>query len=333
MTSPLITVLTTVYNDAPYIGECIESILAQTYEDFRYLIVDDGSTDGTQEIVRSYQDPRLQLIELPENVGISKAANRGLAEIDTRYVARIDGDDVAMPQRLTKQVAFMEAHPEVGVCGSWARHMGHRTDQKRLPRAEALCKARTAFAPPFVHSSAVFRMDIFRQFQIQYREDMSTMVDYALWWDLLPHTKFANIPEELVYYRLSDTNISLEARPVELERLTQLFTKQWEKLGLSISTEQAHLHAVLAKPKFFTTQDSLTQINHWLKKLKSWNKEAQLFPQREFAKVIAQRWERLFYFTLSKQPQNVFRYWALSRGVKREQLLYLFRYYGKRITS
>jgi len=129
MNQPQLTVLMPVYNGGPFLRSAIESILNQDFSDFDFLIIDDGSTDGSHEIAASYADPRIRLESNGRNLGLIATLNRGLDLARGTYVARMDADDIAFPDRLSKQLTFMEAHPEIGLCGTW-----YERDSRTEPR-------------------------------------------------------------------------------------------------------------------------------------------------------------------------------------------------------
>ena len=114
---PLVSVVTSVYNGEAHVEECIDSILNQTFQDFEYIILNNGSTDRTAEILNRYTDSRIHIIH-QENLGISRSLNKGINLSKSELIARLDADDYALPQRLEKQIAFMEQHPKVVLCGS-----------------------------------------------------------------------------------------------------------------------------------------------------------------------------------------------------------------------
>src|SRR5690606_37374672 len=118
---PRVTVLLAVHNGERYIQEAIDSILAQTFGDFELLIVNDGSTDATRDLVLSYSDDRIRLVDNDHNIGLPKSLNRGLRLAKGRYIARLDADDISEPDRLAAQVSFLQANPDVAMVGSWYR--------------------------------------------------------------------------------------------------------------------------------------------------------------------------------------------------------------------
>lgn len=135
---PIVTVLLPVYNGERYLREAVESILTQTLGLFELLIVDDGSMDGTEAICRSFTDPRVRVHRYEENAGVIFALNTGIDLITTKYVARMDADDVALPSRLARQVAFLESRPDIAACGCWLVELvdGRLRDVMRRPTGE-----------------------------------------------------------------------------------------------------------------------------------------------------------------------------------------------------
>ena len=114
---PRVSVVTSVYNGEAYVEECIDSILNQTFQDFEYIILNNGSTDRTLEILNRHTDPRLHIIH-QDNLGISRSLNKGISLSKSELIVRLDADDYSLPNRLEKQVTFMEQHPEISFCGS-----------------------------------------------------------------------------------------------------------------------------------------------------------------------------------------------------------------------
>src|SRR5262245_60726064 len=121
---PEITIIMPVYNGEAYLHEAIDSMLAQTCADFELLVLNDGSRDRSGEIARSYADPRVRLVENQANLGVVPTLNRGLDLARGAFIARMDADDRSLPERLARQLAFLRAHSEVGICGTWMEAIG-----------------------------------------------------------------------------------------------------------------------------------------------------------------------------------------------------------------
>ena len=121
MASLKVSVLMSVYNGDRYLREAIDSILNQTLDNFEFIIIDDGSTDASNQIIKSYRDPRLKMVKNKENIGLTKSLNIGIGLCCGEYIARMDADDISLPKRLEIQYKFMDDHPEVGICGTLNR--------------------------------------------------------------------------------------------------------------------------------------------------------------------------------------------------------------------
>ncbi len=201
---PAISVVMSVYNGERFLAEAVESILGQSATDFEFLIVDDGSTDRTADILRSFDDPRIRLIVNPHNLGLTRSLNIGLAAARGRFIARMDADDIAVPDRFARQLAFFEANPEVVLAGS-----GHvRLDDDARTRAVAIRALRpievrwhSFFWSPLLHPSAMFRAELIRDAGLRYDERLTTSQDYDLWTRMLLHGDAAVLQGPLVFWR------------------------------------------------------------------------------------------------------------------------------------
>lgn len=228
-----ITVLMSVYNDESYVSEAIESILCQTLNDFEFLIVIDGSTDRSPEIIRSYDDPRICLIDNPENMGLTKSLNRGLALAKGELIARFDSNDVACRDRLERQVEFMDANPEVALVGTQAEKIDVHGHQ--LPHLDLDTKPTTPlgiewylmFGTPFVHSSVMFRKSVVWEELGGYNEDFKVAQDAELFSRIGSRYRVANLHEVLTYYRIDASSVSRDLsaliREGHRERMERLF--------------------------------------------------------------------------------------------------------------
>ena len=204
-----------VYNGERFLADAIESILAQTYTDFELLIVDDGSTDASAEIIRAYEnrDRRIRFFQLERNMGHADARNRGIVRATGQYITMMDCDDVSLPRRLQMQVEFMNSHPEIDVLGTCARAVNQDLTTTVfnfiVPRQHALIALNLFFGASFVHSSAMLRREFLGAVG-GYEPGRRECADLELWLRLLRETsiKFANLPENLMLYRLHERSLS-----------------------------------------------------------------------------------------------------------------------------
>ena len=203
----MVTVLMSVYNGCPYVQAAVASILEQTFTDFEFMIIDDGSTDQTAAVLDTFDDPRIRRLVHPTNRGLTVSLNEGLALAAGRYVARQDADDVSRPDRLARQVAFLEAHPEVSVVGAQARLIdaeGHpiRTRMLATPLSNVGVRFKLMFDGPLIHSTVMFRRKTVYDGSRGYDAAWSTNQDYELWSRLAQQgCVMVNLPDVLLDHR------------------------------------------------------------------------------------------------------------------------------------
>jgi len=222
---PAVTVLMSVYNGEPYLREAVESVLGQVFSDFEFLIIDDASTDRTVEIVESYRDPRIRLYHNERNLGLTVSLNKGIELARGRYIARMDGDDISLPERLSRQFEFMESHPSVGVCGTWAKTIdpaGNITGELSALTGASL--KNLCWRPsPFLHPTVMVRADLMKSYG--YNPEYRQAQDYELWLRLSPITDFHNLKNFLYLYRNHGKNVSKTYRKQQLSVAYKAFSE------------------------------------------------------------------------------------------------------------
>jgi len=229
---PTVSVLMAVYNGERYVAEAVESILAQTYRDFEFVIVDDGSTDGSRNVIERHSDSRIRLVPSAENSGLAAALNRGLAVCRGFLVARQDADDVSEPDRLARQVAYLEAHPDVAVVGSWYRKIdpeGQDLGLRRLACEPLDVRWAMLFHCPLIHSAVMFRRAPLVERGWEYDSSIKYGEDYALWSRVMEELAIANVAEPLVRLRSNPWsmtatygNHTLKGREISIENIGRL---------------------------------------------------------------------------------------------------------------
>jgi glycosyltransferase involved in cell wall biosynthesis len=201
---PTVSVILAAYNAEKYLREAVSSILSQTYGDFECIVIDDGSTDSTLAILKSFNDPALKIVSRP-NKGLTPTLNEGISLAQGQYIARMDADDVSLPTRFEKQVAYLNEHPEVVCVGSRVTTIDpygsplSNTDHK-LTHEEIEADLLKGIGWSIVHPAAMMRKDSVMKVG-GYREQFKTSQDLDLWLRLSEVGKLANLPEPLVQYR------------------------------------------------------------------------------------------------------------------------------------
>lgn len=201
-----------VYNGEAFLEETIKSVLEQTFKDFEFVIVNDGSTDNSIDIINKFviNDSRIKLVNNPKNIGLTKSLNVGINNSTGEYIARLDSGDFSYPDRLEEQVKFLNENNDVGLVGTWAYVVDDkRTILKELkyPTDDKIIKKDLINYNPFVHSSIMFRRSVASQVGF-YNEDYFYAQDYEFYFRLYPITKFANVPFFLVEYRRYSKSIT-----------------------------------------------------------------------------------------------------------------------------
>jgi len=208
---PLLSVILPVYNGGKYLHAAISSILMQTYSDFEVIVINDGSLDDSGSTVHSFNDSRIRYIE-QTNQGLAATLNRGIDLAHGVYVARQDQDDISLPYRLAKQVAYMQAHPECGLLGTWAQIMEIEKLSDRFhrhPTDPGELRYHLLFNNPFVHSSVMLRKSVLDQIG-GYSTDPERQPpeDYELWSRISRVAEVSNLPESLLIYREIPSSMS-----------------------------------------------------------------------------------------------------------------------------
>lgn len=232
MDAPRITVLMPVYNGERFLGEAVRSILGQTWDDFELLLIDDGSSDNSPAIMASFTDPRIRIIRHTTNKGLVASLNAGLESARGEFVARMDADDVSLPQRLARQMTFMDDHPEVGICGTHARVIN--TEGKPLQRLSPPCGevlAKMTWRPsPLIHPSVIMRRSIFQLFR--YDPEFVHTEDYELWLRASRTVRIENIPEILLLYRAHPASVSSSGKDIQLWNTFRAFGKHYPEVRI-----------------------------------------------------------------------------------------------------
>ena len=209
--TPKITVLMSVSNGAKFLAEAIDSILAQTFTNFEFIIIDDASTDDSLKIINSYKDTRIVLFQNTKNIGLTKSLNIGIPKAKGKYIARMDADDISMPKRLEKQFDFMEEHPEFAFCGTRAKtinDVGKEISFFRPPIDSSKILALLLFKNCFFHSSLIIRTEKLLKVS-GYNENYKYAQDYKLYLELFKNKCYGtNLKEQLLVYRVLNSNIS-----------------------------------------------------------------------------------------------------------------------------
>lgn len=294
--TPKVTVFIPVYNRATYIAAAIDSILAQRFRDFELLLLDDGSTDGSVAVMRSYTaDPRVRLVCNEEHHGIPQTRNQGRSLARGQYLAMLDSDDIAHPARLGKQVAFLDRHPDYALIGTWTGGMdenGRLLRKLRLPPVSpAEVHVQLLFQCCPTQSSVMARTDLLRAYR--YREEYKVSSDFDLWVRLARQYKLGNLPYVLVRCRRHGRQVTRERAQLVKETCLGIMGPQLTALGMTFTPTDLERHFFLLrmrKLQFTPDQEYLTWANGWLQRLQVANAQSRRYPSQSFARLLGQIW-------------------------------------------
>ncbi len=276
-----------VYNMAPYIEEAICSILTQTYSDFELLILDDGSTDGTLDIIRKFDDKRIRVIAHTVNQGLIATLNQGIDLCTGEYIARMDGDDIALPHRLERQVNFMDDHQDCGVCGSQVYLLGRDAITAKPLNHEAI-RCWQLFHCTMVHPTVMIRKSVLEDHDIRYLNYFHAE-DYEIWNRLSAITQLVNLPEVLLMYRQHSnqiTNIHQEIQVVQSERIRR---DQLLRLGIDATAEEYQTHLDFCNFRIRTGEpDHYYRCLAWANKILESNLRQPIYDHQTLNLVLSQ---------------------------------------------
>lgn len=302
----LLTVLMPVFNGEKYLKTAMDSILNQTYSDFEFLIINDGSTDLTEEIINTYKDPRINYIKNDRNRGIVVTLNIGLEMSRGKYIARMDADDIAYPARLEQQLNFMLAQPECKLCGTRAiaiNENGSQTYKLKRPYVAADLKVQHLFRNSFIHPTVMLDAEVAREFK--YAANYEYAEDYHLFAQIALKYPTANLKTALLYYRIHSENITskkqLEMNKSEMKTinylLSNLFTAQ-------VSEEEVSIHHRFLT-RDFKKIDSKTIESHLIK-IKKANCIKKAYDPKFLSIMLQKEWFNFLFFSEEKNVLRTF---------------------------
>ena len=296
--SPNVTVLMPVYNGEQYLREAIESVLKQTYTDFEFLIINDGSTDESVEIIDSYHDPRIRLVHNKKNLKLIATLNKGLDLARGKYIARMDCDDVCLPERLSRQVSLLQENPDVGVCGTSVKTTGEPEERIfKYPTKDETIRCQLIFESPFAHPTVMFRRDLILKFGIYFSQENIHAEDYDFWVRLSRYCKFANLEEALLLYRIHPESVCSLNQEAQETSADAIRLRQIHELGIEPTKEELFIHHCINRYKSGNAREYIDDVSAWLIKLKLANGGKFLYPEPAFSQALGERWFEICYYS------------------------------------
>ncbi len=287
MMPPQVSIIMPVYNAERYMAAAVNSLLAQTFNDFELILVDDASSDGSWSAASWFNDVRIRRFRNSHNRGAAATRNCGLRAARANYIAFLDSDDMALPARLEQQVTFLGAHPSVSVVGSQVEVLGcDFTENPKLRRRAEEIPATLLFENCLAQSTVMLRKSSLPA--DPFDSEFEPAEDYHLWARLAPGAAFFNLEKTLVQYRHHPQSISHSAAARMQQSIRGIAALQLERLG--ISSPDLELHVSLSEWPVLPERQQLRRAETWLRELQQANQARAIYAPDVFARILAERW-------------------------------------------
>lgn len=273
------------YNCELYVAEAIDSILGQTFDDFEFIIIDDCSTDKTLQIIESYNDDRIKIVVKKENSGYTNSLNYGLQIAKGKYIARMDGDDISLPTRFEKQVAFLEANDDVVLCGS-AYETLHDNFYIAIPESNDEIKVGMLHECKIGHPTVMMRALFLKEHQLTYNTMMEPAEDYDLWIRMIHLGKFHNLQESLLKYRVHQNQVSSQRNQIQIDAALKIKCTMLCCLGDDIQENEVSAYSNIINNHKTAAFSDFEQFIAFKKKLLQYNSKKEYFNQLLFTDFL-----------------------------------------------
>ncbi|PCH91396.1 MAG: hypothetical protein COB85_09145 [Bacteroidetes bacterium] len=314
-----------VYNAEQYVAEAIESVLNQSFKDFIFLIINDGSSDGTLDIINSFNDSRIKLIQNNQNLGFASSLNKGISLIDTEYIIRMDADDICLQNRFSEQIEYMCTNPEIGLSSSFIKTFGKSESVWTVPLINDEIKALLLFQSPFAHPASIIRTSLLKDNNLGYRTAYPPMEDYDLWYRLKDLTQFGNLSNILLSYRTMGASMSSKNKQSFYTVLKKLHKQLLFDLEIRPTEEELELHFEISRSEQ-PLSHPLVNYKNWMNKLIEKNNLAGTYPQKALVQLLDQLWIQLFNRVMHKGIGHVATHFVLSKQLNWNNAANYFHY-------
>jgi len=297
---PKVSIVMPVYNSAKYLKEAINSILEQTFNDWEFIIINElGSEDGSREIIEQYTqvDDRIILVQNDRRLGISASMNVGFDMAKGEYIARMDADDISLPDRFMKQVEFMDSNPEMGMCGTEVLIFGTNAFEWDLETDKDKLSTNILFYSPSVHPTVMIRKSLIDKYNLRYNTEFKASEDYELFSRISEVSKVANIDEVLFKYRIMENNATFKNNDIGLVLYTQVMESQFKKMGLNLTDEEIKLlspHYSMKGAKYEEVLERFINLDLLLKKILVANEECKLYDRKYLSNTLHKRFTEAY---------------------------------------
>ncbi|MDU1891731.1 MAG: glycosyltransferase [Dysgonomonas sp.] len=303
-----VSILMPVYNAEQYVAQAIRSVLSQSFSDWELILINDGSIDKSESIIKQFDDNRIYYLKNSSNIGLIKTLNKGIDLCQGKYIARMDADDISHPDRLKYQVDFMERNPSYLMCGTDAAVIDNDdtiTGKIRNFTNNRLLKINLLFTTPFIHPSVMVKRETLSE--NKYDESYKHVEDFELWCRIAKLGDVANISKDLIRYRWHNTNVSVVNNRIQGELKKKIITDELvTALDIYPSEKELYCHLITFNlyrmgNKLDISVGDFDDIANWFSKLIRQNNEKEVYSKND---LIAFLWARWFVLCISQKKRE-----------------------------
>jgi glycosyltransferase involved in cell wall biosynthesis len=325
-----VSVYTPVYNGEKFISQTIDSVLTQSFNNFEYIIVNDGSIDNTHNIIRNYakKDNRIKILS-QKNGGLANASNSALKACSGKYFIRIDADDICFEDRIKKQYQFMENNPSVTVCGSLVKTIGStKSIISNQPKNDFEIRVYFLFNPAIANPTHCIRKSFIDKYHIEYDSQMRYAEDFDFWsrMSFYEDCVFHNLQEPLVYYRLHNnslTNSTIDE--IKFPILNRIRSRHFYAIGLKPSAHEMYLHSLLADRRLIEDFDLFEEEIAWINKILKKNNNAKYVDNDILKNILFHRLYQAYSRSDISSLQSI--KWYLDNSVQSNNVSIFRKYF------
>lgn len=291
-----VSVIMSTYNsDENYLKNAIESILNQSYKDFEFIIVIDGSSNDDEKIIKSYNDSRIKIINNKVNLGLAESINRAINVSRGKYIARMDSDDISFFYRLEKQVQYLEKNNDIDILGTFAKYIGESKKASLTPlNSNKEIHVSLLFGQVLLHPTVMIRKKFLIENDLKYNPEFVFAQDFDMWTRCADVGNMKIYPEILLFLRKHSKQISTEKNEYQRDYAEKIIKKQLDKFGITYDNQEFNMHLMLTGLKKIEI-NNLTDISNWINKIASHNETADLYDQAIVYKVFCNRLFNIYF--------------------------------------
>lgn len=286
---PKASVIMPVFNGDKYLKIAIESILNQTFCDFEFIIINDGSIDNTEKIILDFNDKRIRYVKNNMNMGIVYSLNKGIKIAQGEYIARMDADDICEKYRLEKQIKYLDAHKDIMVLGSAIKIFGKYSYEeiRRFNKDPEKLKVDLLFSSCLAHPSVMIRSVIFKEYE--YNNEFCGVEDYELWWRISLKHKISNLDDVLLFYRVHENQITNNYTENDLNKLKTLLEMRLNDIGINIVESEINIFSdFLYDSNMLLNESNFNMVLNITKKINDINNIKHIFDKKYLGQNLFQ---------------------------------------------